>query len=131
MSLKRDLDFGIASEDNLFSKIKGVYGDDVCKTSQYCKCDYESETVMIELKTRRNSYNAYPTTMVPASKITYMLDSGKKSFCLFYFTDGLYAIEIDNYIIREFDLREGGRYDRGRPELNSYYFIPIGLLTKL
>ena len=131
MSLAKDLEYGIESEDNLYEKIKTLYGDDISKTSQYCRCDYESENKMIELKTRRNKYAQYPTTMIPASKIAYMLNSEKECFCLFHFTDGLYSVKIDSYIVGEFDLRQGGRYDRGKPELNSYYFIPIGLLTKI
>ena len=40
-------------------------------------------------------------------------------------------IEITEDIINQFELREGGRWDRGRPELNQYYYIPIEILTEL
>ena len=128
---KRDLEFGFQKEDDLFSRIKDKYGENICKTAKTCRVDYESEDVLIELKSRRNTYNKYPTTMISKSKIEYMLKSGKRSICLFSFTDGLYNIEITENIIEQFELREGGRWDRGRPELNQYYYIPIEILTEI
>ena len=131
MIFQRDLEFGFQKEDDLFSKIKDKYGENICKTANNCRVDYESEDVLIELKSRRNTYSKYPTTMISKSKIDYMLKSGKKSICLFNFTDGLYNIEISPEIISQFELREGGRRDRGRPELTQYYYIPIEILTEL
>ncbi len=128
---KRDLDFGFKQEDDLFSRIKDKYGEKVCKTEKNCRVDYESDDVLIELKSRRNTYSKYPTTMISKSKIDYMLKSGKRSICLFNFIDGVYNIEITKDIINQFELREGGRRDRGRPELNQYYYIPIELLKLL
>ncbi len=131
MIFQRDLDFGFKAEDDLFSKIKENYGENICKTAKNCRVDYESEDVLIELKSRRNTYSKYPTTMISKSKIDYMLKSGKRSICLFNFTDGVYNIEITENIVRQFELREGGRWDRGRPEMSQYYYIPIEILTKL
>ncbi len=131
MIYKRDLEFGFKMEDDLFEKIKDKYGKNICKTGKNCRVDYESDDVLIELKSRRNNYSKYPTTMISKGKIDYMLKSNKKSICLFNFTDGLYTIEITENIVEKFELREGGRWDRGRPEMNQYYYIPINLLTKL
>ena len=131
MIFQRDLDYGFKAEDDLFSKIKENYGENICKTAKNCRVDYESEDVLIELKSRRNTYSKYPTTMISKSKIDYMLKSGKKSICLFNFTDGVYNIEITENIVRQFELREGGRWDRGRPEMSQYYYIPIELLKIL
>ena len=118
-------------EDDLFSKIKGVYGHNLCKTSNMCRWDYESDDVLVELKSRRNKYSAYPTTMIGKGKIDAMLKSDKRSFCVFNFTDGVYSVEITPDIIEKFELRQGGRWDRGRPELNQYYYIPIKLLSPI
>jgi len=131
MIFQQDLDFGFKAEDDLFSKIKENYGENICKTAKNCRVDYESEDVLIELKSRRNTYSKYPTTMISKSKIDYMLKSGKKSICLFNFTDGVYTIEITENIVEQFELRQGGRWDRGRPELSQYYYIPIELLKML
>ena len=125
---QKDLDFGFKAEDDLFSRIKDKYGDNICKTEKNCRVDYSDDDVLIELKSRRNTYNKYPTTMISKSKIDYMMKSGKKSICLFNFLDGVKEIEITPEIISQFQLKKGGRFDRGRPELNQYYYIPIELL---
>jgi len=127
----QDLNFGFQKEDDLFSTIKNKYGENICKTAKNCRVDYENEDVLIELKSRRNTYSKYPTTMISKGKIDYMLKSGRRSICLFNFIDGLYNIEITPEIISQFELREGGRWDRGCPELNQYYYIPIEILTEL
>ncbi len=127
---QRDLDFGFQQEDDLFSKMKDKYGENICKTKAGCRVDYESEDVLVELKSRRNKYRAYPTTMISKGKIDYMLNSHKQSFCAFNFTDGLYDIQITPEIISQFELKQGGRWDRGRAELNQYYYIPIEMLNQ-
>jgi hypothetical protein len=129
--IKVDLRYGLEKEDSLFSKIKGVYGENLCKTPHMCKWDFESESCLVELKSRRNKYKAYPTTMIGKNKIDAMLKSDKRSFCVFNFTDGVYSVEITPDIIEKFELRQGGRWDRGRPELNQYYYIPIKLLSPI
>jgi len=129
--IKVDLRYGLDKEDRLFSTIKGAFGDNLCKTPSRCRWDYESDDVLVELKSRRNKYKTYPTTMIGKGKIDAMLKSGKQSFCVFNFTDGVYSIEVTPDIIDKFELRQGGRWDRGRPELNQYYYIPIKLLTPI
>jgi len=131
MIYKRDLDFGFKMENDLFDTIKNKYGENICKTEPNCRVDYCDDNTLIELKSRRNTYRKYPTTMVSKGKIDYMLKSGKKCFCLFNFTDGLYEVEINKKVIEQFILDKGGRRDRGRKEINDYYFIPIELLSPL
>tara|TARA_B100000780_G_scaffold32882_1_gene20654 strand:+ start:345 stop:746 length:402 start_codon:yes stop_codon:yes gene_type:complete len=126
-----DLEYGLKKEDDLFNLLKDKYGDDICKTELKCQVDYESENVIIELKSRRNKYKQYPTTMISKSKIDYMLNSKKKPVCIFNFTDGIYSIEITKDIIEKFQLNWGGRNDRGYREVSEYYYIPIYLLTKM
>lgn len=127
---QRDLKYGFQKEDDLFSKMKDKYGENICKTKALCRVDYESDDVEVELKSRRNIYSKYPTTMISKGKIDYMMNSHKQSFCAFNFTDGLYDIEITPDIINKFELRDGGRNDRGREERNQYYYIPIELLKQ-
>lgn len=127
---QRDLQFGFQQEDYLFSKMRDKYGENIRKTKALSRVDYESDDVEVELKSRRNIYRQYPTTMISKGKIDYMLNSHKQSFCAFNFTDGLYDIEITPNIISQFELRNGGRCDRGRAEMNQYYYIPIELLKQ-
>ncbi len=130
-----DLQYGLDKEDFLFSQLKSAFGEDLCKTSNMCRWDFESDYVLVELKSRRNKYSAYPSTMISKGKIDAMLSksskSNKQSFCVFNFTDDVYFIEITPSIIDKFEIRQGGRCDRGRAEFNQYYYIPIELLSPL
>ena len=126
--MNKDLNFGLQQEDKLLPLIVSKYGDDIFKTDKMCRWDYESDTILIELKSRRVKKNTYPTTMIGKTKVDLMLNNGKRVIAIFKFLDGTFEIEITKEITGKFDIREGGRCDRGRPELNQYYYIPIELL---
>lgn len=127
-----DYNFGKKNEEQLLERLQNNFGRDLSPTkSKVCPVDFCSDSIVIELKTRRNNLRRYPTTMISKSKIDYMLESGKKAYVVFNFTDGIYYIEITKESIEKFSLAKGGRYDRGRPEVNIYYYIPIELLCKL
>jgi len=126
-----DLKFGFKQEDKLFPKICNKFGDDLIKTDQMCRWDYESNTVVIELKSRRNKKNTYPTTMIGKQKVDLMMESGKRVISMFKFTDGLYYIEVTKDNICKFEIDRGGRSDRGVDEVNIYYYIPVEMLSLL
>ena len=126
-----DLKFGFQQEDTLLPKICNKYGDDIFKTEQMCRWDYESETVLIELKSRRIKKNTYPTTMIGKVKVDLMLEKGKRVIAIFKFTDGVYEIEITADNICKFLTQVGGRSDRGVDERDLYYYIPIEILSPL
>ena len=126
-----DLKFGFKQEDKLFPKICNKFGDDLIKTDQMCRWDYESNTVLIELKSRRNKKNTYPTTMIGKQKVDLMMESGKRVISMFKFTDGLYYIEVTKDNICKFLTQVGGRSDRGVDEVNIYYYIPVEMLSLL
>ena len=126
-----DRKFGFSEEDKLFDKIKSIYGEKLQKTSQFSKVDYADENTLIEMKSRRNKHNTYPTTMISKSKVDYMLDSNKRCIALFNFTDGLYSIEIDKETKKKFNLGIGQRRDRGMHEQTQCFHIPIDMLTKI
>lgn len=129
--MQRDLKYGFKKEDDLFGKIKAAYGESLKKTAHMCRWDYENDENIVELKSRRNKYKQYPTTMIGAAKVDKMLETGKKCHGVFNFTDGIYSIELTKDKIDQFELRQGGRWDRGLAELNQYYYIPINQLTPL
>lgn len=129
---KRDYDYGVSMEIELLSSIKNMWGDDVERTTdKYSLTDYSSPTHNIELKTRRNKYSKYPTTMIGQNKIDFLMDSKKKGIILFKFTDGLYYFEVNENNINKCGLDIGGRCDRGKEEKNMYYFVPVSLLEKV
>jgi hypothetical protein len=70
--------------------------------------------------------------MLPLHKILKPehLDNKTQIF-LFDFTDGLYYIKYNKELFDKFDVKIGGRYDRGRVEENDYIYIPISELCKI
>ena len=128
-NINKDYDYGVSSECSLLSTIQSLWGDDVeCSSNKFATIDFSSPTHNIELKTRRNTYGKYPTTMIGKNKIDYLLSSDKKSIVLFKFLDGLYYLEITRDNINDFGLAEGGRSDRGVDERAMYYYIPTSML---
>ena len=128
--MTKDLEFGLSNEEILFDKLK-VFDNTIKKTNKMCFCDYEGENTLIELKTRRNTKDKYPTTMIGLNKITKFLKSNKKGYCVFNFTDGIYYYEVDNETLKKCNTGRGGRNDRGRAEYKDYCFIPIELLNPI
>jgi len=132
MSFKDDYSFGLKSEDVLLSSMKDLYGSDIEKTDKFSRFDFSNKKTLIELKTRRNAKDTYPTTMVSASKVCVARnDPSKKYIFAFSFTDGVYYIEYDEKVFSEFETKQGGRFDRGRPELDDYCYIPVSKLKPL
>ncbi len=71
--LNADLAFGLPKEDPVLDKLKKHFEEEIAKsTYQYCPHDGFSQTTEYEIKSRRNKYNQYPTTIVPCSKIRDM-----------------------------------------------------------
>jgi len=92
---------------------------------KYDLFDYESDTILIELKTRRNYHNSYFDTMIGANKIeavlTELLHKGKERVLFYFqFTDGL------NY----YKLQEGFIFRKDYFKGELYYFIPVELLKE-
>lgn len=133
MSFKNDYAFGLDGESSVMNKMSSYFGAELTKTDQYNPFDFKDSKMCIELKTRRNTKDAYPTTMVGANKVKIAEQdtSGKKYVFAFKFTDGIYYIEYDKALFDTFEISEGGRCDRGRPEMNDYCYIPVSLLKPL
>jgi len=133
MSFEKDYAFGLDGERSVIGKMSSYFGAELTKTDQFNPFDFKNNTMCIELKKRRNKKDAYPTTMVGANKVKIAEQdtSGKKYVFAFNFTDGLYYIEYDRELFSSFEISEGGRCDRGRPEMNDYCYIPVSLLKPL
>ena len=89
---------------------------------------YESgkRAVVVEIKTRRNAHDRYPTYMLSAAKHENLLciarQDGIPALLVVRFTDGLYATKIKS----EYPTAAGGRYDRGNPnDMETCVYIPI------
>jgi len=129
--LQKDLKFGETKEESTKERLETYIGFPLEKQPYNAIFDYLSDEgkIAVELKSRRNTKNKYPTTMVGYNKIieaNKLIKDGYTIFFAFQFTDKLcfykYTDENENWI------QKGGRVDRGRPEIKQYYFIPTSSL---
>lgn len=126
-----DYAFGIDKESVVLDAIK-VFDPTLTKTSKYHPFDFTGKTAYVELKSRNNRKDKYPTTMISQSKIEYAKKNGGVDyFFCFLFQDGLFYIKYDECLFKEFEVSSGGRCDRGRVETNVYCFIPVDKLCPL
>jgi hypothetical protein len=129
-----DREFGIAEEEKQFAVLKSKFGDDLERmTGRYCKMDFKSQNCYVELKSRRCNKDTYEDTMVSESKLKYAEKRGTPTFFAFNFQDGIYYWKYNKEDIEngKVNIRDGGRFDRGRPEKNSYAFIHKDLLVAI
>ena len=132
--IKNDYDFGITNEKCLLDLLKEKFDNTLEKTHRTCVWDFEGNDYIMELKTRRNAYDKYPTTLIPQNKITKMMENNKKKYLVFKFTDGVYGCPLNDTTITDFNQHQkGGRADRGFCEYkkNGYCYIPIDKLDKI
>lgn len=120
--------FGAEAEAHYFPVFQQLFPTLQRIKNPYAAFDFETpdKSTAIELKARRFAHDKYPTTMIGVSKIRYANRFPDTTyFFAFAFTDGLYWIRYDPVLFSTFEVKEGGRYDRGRPEINQYCYIPI------
>ena len=124
VNISKDLKFGLESEDKILLLLQNKIDVNITKTSAFHSFDYflSSNDTYYELKTRRCSHDQYPDTMVGKNKLTFAQNNpDNKYIFLFNFTDGLYYHIWDKTNL--YNVKVSGRYDRGRPELNEYFYI--------
>jgi hypothetical protein len=128
-SYKNDYLFGKQKEDEVLNIIRKVFNNEIVKSEKrYERYDYKDDEYYYELKSRNNSYNAYPTTLIEKAKVF-----SNNLIFLFNFTDGLYYIKYDKKVFDKFECKQYLRHKRcdyvDIPK--QYYFIPIEALTKV
>lgn len=130
---QEDLDFGLKSEMDVLPKLS-VFGEVIKIEDKYDAFDFKTKdgSILIELKTRTNAKDTYPTTMVGQSKVNIAkrMKHRKFIFC-FKYTDGIYYIRYDEALFDTFETSLGGRNDRGKAEYNQYCYIPVDKLTAI
>lgn len=136
-SLENDLKLGLNKEDNIVQTLNAGFNDIFVNTKdkygdQYYPYDFESENgVVIELKSRRNTYAQYPTTIIPVSKVLNRADI-KRHIFVFEFIDGIYYTDYDKerfskYEIKMITTKRKGIVDKPKP----HFCIPIKDLCKI
>jgi len=129
-----DIEFGLNKEDEYYELLKDCFDETLEKTNnKYNLFDYIGEDCYIELKSRRNTHNKYPDTMVGYNKIEFANSTYKNVVFCFAFTDGLYYYKFNKDDLTHNKLRFdiGGRCDRGKEEYKQYCYIPIELLKRI
>jgi hypothetical protein len=132
--LNADLAFGLPKEDPVLDKLRKHFEEEIAKsTYQYCPHDGFSKTTEYEMKSRRNRYNQYPTTIIPCSKVRNM--KRDRLVFVFNFTDGLYYIEYNKERFAKYEIKmvEAVRKRNGvvGKTLEPHFYIPIGDLTSI
>ena len=129
-----DLAFGLSQELIFKPVLEDFLGFKLEQTSQNHTFDYINEDfkILIEMKSRKNKKNQYPTTMVGDNKWKVSEEKYKEGWDTYYvfnFTDKLciYKFKCEDNIKKS----TGGRRDRGRPEIKYYRYIPIELLSDI
>jgi hypothetical protein len=133
---KQDLKFGDNKELKLLPLLNKYYKLDLKKTQTFYEFDYidYDKGVLIELKSRRNTRDKYPDTMVGYNKIKkgmIKLTQGYKIYFVFGFTDYVCCFELTKDTLKDLDIRDGGRSDRGKVEVKKYAYIKTKQLINL
>ena len=125
-----DLVFGKLKEVEIKEILEGFFNTKLNTSSKYNLIDFYNDEIYIELKSRRNTYQKYNTTIIGSNKIDYVKTLNKKCYFVFCYLDGLYYIEYSN-IFDSFDLCEEYILRDGKKELKTNYHIPIECLKRI
>lgn len=127
VSFKEDFNYGIIKENEILKTINNYFNREIKRSEdKYCHYDFYDDKYTYELKSRRNKYDTYPTTMIPALKLK------KRVILLFNFTDGLYYIKYRKSKFEEFDKRYFVKDREDKKDIKKlYYYIPIDKLKKI
>ena len=126
-----DLQFGKNKEIEIHKMLECYFSTTLQITSKYGLMDFYNDDIYIELKSRRNTYNKYNTTIIGSNKIDYVKTLNKKSYFVFYFIDGLFLIEYSDNIFNSFDICEEYIFRDNKKELKINYHIPTCLLKRI
>jgi hypothetical protein len=124
-----DYKFGTEKENQIHQIITNYFKEDILKSeSSTSKYDFYSSKHYYELKSRNNTYKAFPTTLIGVNKVFDI-----NHIFLFCFKDGLYFIKYDKELFDGFDCKPFKRNPRKDyvDKEQMYYFIPIDFLTKI
>jgi hypothetical protein len=128
----QDLKFGLEKETECIDTITTFFKcGELKKSSKYGVIDFYNKTHYFELKSRRNKYLAFPTTICGINKIDYFKKLKQECYLLFNFTDGLYYIKYDPNIFNNFEIKEETIIRDEKIEIKKNIHIPIIYLNKI
>jgi hypothetical protein len=130
-----DLAFGRASELNVMNSLQRQFNTELVYGGNYATMDYHNKTntMYIELKTRRITHDKYETAIIGHNKIKFCSDDTKQYYFCFAYEDGLYYIQYDKAVFDAFRVEENYRRSF-RPDtynpLQTVIHIPTNLLRR-
>jgi len=126
-----DLDFGLNAEITIKERLEVVFGELKPKKVKNDPFDFDGDNLVIELKSRRINHNKYDTLFFGKNKfdkgVLYQQE-GVRVVYVFNCLDGIYYWEQND---QECFHKRGGRFDRGRPEIQMLTNVPIKYLKNL
>jgi len=127
----KDLNYGLEKEIIVLDILKKHYPSVQKTKDKYCLYDFESNSSIFELKSRRILKDTFKDILINTTKIKCLLNNEKKGYVLFNLYDGLYKFRVTDKSLLDCEFRSGGRTDRGSYEINDCCFIPTRLLRKI
>ena len=116
----KDYASGIIEQKNLLPKLKEYFKKDIVEIdNKLSPFDYECSKYYYELKTRTNTLNKYPTTMITLNKL-----QNRPLILLFKFTDKLTYIEYNKTLFDTFEVKQFSRAQKQWDE-KAHIYIPI------
>lgn len=135
-TLQDDLVLGYKSEGDILAILNTYFEDEFVNTKElyddeYYNYDFEGKTsnMRIELKTRRNRFADYPSTLIPVHKCVD-LELCPNVF-VFSFSDGLYFTEWNTNRFKTYEKKMIECRRRGRIDNKEHYMIPITDLVRI
>lgn len=119
--------FGQDNEILVLPIITKYFDKDIKKIKdKYSTYDYEDNDTSYELKSRRNTKNKYPTTMICMNKT----QSNQNIIFIFNFEDCLTYIKYDKPLFDTFEKKKFSRNYNKKDE-RDYVYIPIEHLSTI
>jgi len=125
-----DLRMGASNEQSVMPLLEQHFGEELKPTQAYCSYDFESVTsnTKYELKSRRNAYDKYPTTIIAVNKCQTV---GPLCF-VFHFTNGLYYCYYNSELFSTFNIKQVRVFRDGVwGQTKAHYEIPISQLVRI
>lgn len=124
---KQEYEYGLKAEIQLKPLLEKFCGVELSGTKQYDTFDFVGENITIELKSRKNTKDKYPTTIVGMNKIE-AIEEGEKVIFVFNFLDGLYYWEYQENDFKVINIK---RRDRPNTKPKPHLSIPVNCLKML
>lgn len=123
---QNDYIFGTENQKAVLPKIISYFNREIIENEgQYSKYDFTDSLYNYELKTRKNTLNKYPDTMITMNKLS---KSKKGLILLFSFIDKLAYIEYDPEQFKTFRTSNFSRANI-EEDKKKHIYIPVNLLT--